>query len=148
MNPVALSIVLMIAGGAAFALQAPTNAKLATGLMSPVNAALVSFIVGGVALAILAMAQGARPDWTATRGLPAWVWTGGFYGALAVGATVYATPRIGVTTALTLAVAAQLATALAVDHFGWLGAEVRPVSAIKLLGVAVVAAGVFLVRKG
>ena len=46
MNPSLLAILVVILAGGATALQAPTNAKLATAVASPVNAAFISFAVG------------------------------------------------------------------------------------------------------
>ena len=49
---------------------------------------------------------------------------------------------------LTLIVAAQTVAALALDHFGWLGLPVRPITLVKLAGVALIVGGVLLVRRG
>ena len=46
MNPSLLAILVVILAGGATALQAPTNARLATAVASPVNAAFISFAVG------------------------------------------------------------------------------------------------------
>ena len=67
-----LALLAMILGGAATALQGPTNARLASAVGSPVNAALVSFFVGTVALALVAVTLQARPDVQAMKALPAW----------------------------------------------------------------------------
>ena len=42
-------------------------------------------------------------------------------------------------------IAGQLATAVVVDHFGLLGVERQPVTALRLVGIALLAGGVFLV---
>jgi transporter family-2 protein len=147
-NPAAVALVVMLVGGAMLSLQAPTNAFLGRAVGSPVNAALVSFVVGTLGLAVAALTLRARPDVVAARSLPWWAWLGGLYGAFLVAATAYAAPRIGLASALTVMIAAQLAAALTLDHFGLLGLPARPVDAVKIAGVALVAAGVVLVRKG
>jgi len=62
MNPSLLAMLAVVFGGAATALQAPTNAKMMGAVGSPVNAAFVSFAVGTAALGILedALLQRAR----------------------------------------------------------------------------------------
>jgi transporter family-2 protein len=138
----------MLLGGAFLALQAPTNAMLARGVGSPINAAMISFLVGSVGLIAATLLLRAKPDLAATRALPWWVWLGGLYGAVLVAATAFAAPRIGVASALTLGVAAQLVVAVGLDHFGAMGLKVRPVDLTKIAGLALVAVGVVLVRKG
>jgi transporter family-2 protein len=148
MNPAAFAVVVMLVGGGLLALQAPTNAYLGRAVGSPVNAALVSFVVGTLGLAVAAVAFRAKADLVAIRALPWWTWLGGLYGAFLVAAVAYAAPRIGVASALTVMIAAQLAVALALDHFGLMGLPARPVDLVKIAGVGLVAVGVVLVRKG
>jgi bacterial/archaeal transporter family-2 protein len=142
------AIVAMLIGGAFLALQAPTNAMLARGVGSPVNAAMISFLVGSIGLIAAALLLRARPDPAIVKGLPWWVWLGGLYGAVLVAATAFAAPRIGVASALTIGVAAQLVVAVALDHFGWMGLMVRPVDLSKIAGLILVGVGVVLVRRG
>jgi transporter family-2 protein len=146
-NQALFAAVAMLAAGAFMALQAPTNATLAQAVRSPVNAALVSFLVGSVALLVAAAALQTRPDPAAVRALPWWAWLGGAYGAVVVAAAAFATPKIGVTTTITLLVAGQFFVAVALDHFGAFGLAPRPVSLARIAGLALIGAGVFLVRR-
>ena len=147
MNQALFAAVAMLIAGAFMALQAPTNATLARAVGSPVNAALVSFLVGSAALVVAATALQVRPDAAAARALPWWAWLGGAYGAVVVAAAAFATPRIGVTSTITLLVAGQFFVAVALDHYGAFGVDPRPVSLMRLLGLALIAGGVFLVRR-
>ncbi len=147
MNPSIFAALAMLSGGAFLALQAPTNAALARSLGSPVNAALVSFAVGTAGLLLAAALLGVRPEAAGVRAAPWWAWLGGLYGAVLVAATAYAAPRLGVAPALTLVVAGQFVVAVALDHFGALGLAARPISASKLAGLGLIAAGVLLVRR-
>lgn len=142
-----LSMLAVAAAGAATALQAPLNARLATAVASPVNAALVSFAVGTVALLALALILHARPDMAAARALPWYAWVGGLCGAVFVIAATWGVPRLGVATTITLMVAGQLLLGLLLDHFGAFGAPQQPINLGKLAGVALVIAGVLLVRR-
>jgi len=147
MNPSLLAIVAVVLAGGATALQAPTNAKLATAVGSPVNAALVSFAVGTAGLALVAAALQARPDMAAVKGLPWWTWVGGLYGAVFVAAAAWGVPRLGVALTITLMVAGQLRISVVLDHFGAMGVPRQPISWGRAAGVALVVAGVVMVRR-
>ena len=142
------AMMLVTVAGAATALQAPLNARLATAVGSSVNAALVSFAVGTVALIGLALAFHVRPDMEATRALPWYAWVGGLCGVVFVIAATWGVPRLGVATTITLMVAGQLVLGLVLDHFGAFGAPRQPVNLMRGLGVALVIGGVLLVRRG
>ena len=137
---------LVTLAGAATALQAPINARLATAVGSAVNAALVSFAVGTVALIGLALVLQVRPDLAAARALPWYAWIGGLCGVIFVIAATWGVPRLGVATTITLMVAGQLLLGLVLDHFGAFGAPRQPVNLMRVVGVAMVIGGVLLVR--
>jgi transporter family-2 protein len=145
--PAFLPVLVILAAGIALAIQPPTNAALARGVGSVVVAALISFLVGTAAL----LAAWAATDRTLpalpVRGVPAWAWLGGFYGAGFVAAMAFAAPRLGLATTLTMAITSQLATAIVLDYFGLLGLKVEPVTTSRLLGAALVLAGVVLFRR-
>ncbi|MBN8551262.1 MAG: DMT family transporter [Caulobacterales bacterium] len=150
MNPNLLAFATMLIitlAGAATALQAPINARLATAVGSAVNAALVSFAVGTVALIGLALVLQVKPDLAATRALPWYAWVGGLCGVVFVIAATWGVPRLGVATTITLMVAGQLFLGLVLDHFGAFGAPRQPINLVRVLGVAMVIGGVLLVRR-
>ncbi len=147
MNPNLLAMISVVLAGGATALQAPTNAKLMGAVGSPVNAAFVSFAIGTAALGIVAMILQARPDVAAARALPWYVWIGGLYGAIFVVAAAWGVPRLGVALTITLMVAGQLLVGLVLDHFGAFGAPRHPISLGRVAGVALVLAGVLMVRR-
>jgi transporter family-2 protein len=150
--PTAASILLLavcacVVGGMLTALQAPTNAMLARPFNSPVNAAFVSFAVGTLVLLVAIVALRVRPDWSGVQALPWHAWLGGAYGAVFVVAAAFAAPRLGVASTITLMIAGQLVAGMVVDHFGGFGIAPRPINLVRLLGVALVFAGVVLVRR-
>lgn len=140
-------MLVLVIGGALAGLQAPTNARLAAVAGSPLNAAFASFLIGTLVLGAAAIAMQARPDVSAVRALPWYIWLGGAYGAVFVAAAAWGVPRLGVATVITLLVAGQLAMSIAIDHFGALGAPRHPVSPGRILGVLMVIGGVMLVRR-
>ncbi|MGR6327474.1 DMT family transporter [Sphingomonas sp. XXL09] len=141
-----LPLLAVLFAGVGIAVQAPTNAALAKTSGSVVLAALVSFLVGSVVLAVAWVAFD-RTAPAALKGGPGWAWLGGLYGAGFVAAMAYAAPRLGLATALTVAIASQLATALLLDNFGLLGLKTEPVTLPRLLGAALVIGGVVLMRR-
>jgi len=140
-------LVLAFAAGAGLPFQAGINATLADYLGSPLRASLVSFIVGTVAL--LAIVVIAARSWPATgkvSGAPWWVWVGGFFGVLYVATAAVAAPRIGAVALLTFVLAGQTVASVVIDHFGWVGFKEQALTPGRLVGLALLAAGVTLVR--
>ncbi len=144
--PYLIMFAVMLAGGAT-ALQAPLNARMATGVSGPINAAFVSFAVGTAALGIMAAIAHARPDVVAAKALPIYAWMGGLCGVVFVVAAAWSVPRLGVATTITLMVAGQLLVGLVLDHLGAFDAPRSPISLAKVAGVALVFCGVLLVRR-
>ena len=148
MNPAILVPVLLVFfAGSMIAIQAPTNAMLARAGGSPVLAALISFAVGTAALFVAWLASGNRPNAAPFASLPWYAWVGGLYGAVFVAVAAYAAPRIGLASLITIGIAGQIAMALWLDHLGALGLPREPVSLGRILGAALVIAGVILVRR-
>jgi transporter family-2 protein len=56
-------------------------------------------------------------------------------------------PRIGVAGSIITVVSGQLLVGTILDHFGWLGADVRPLDATRLIGIGIVLFGVWLTVK-
>ena len=140
-------LLLAFLAGAVLPFQFGVNAELARWMESPVRASLVSFCVG--ALALLTVTLVVVRGWPSTAKLgdaPWWVWVGGLFGAFYVLGSVVTAPRLGAATLVALILAGQAIASLVVDHFGWVGFAEHPISPGRLLGVALVAAGVALVR--
>ncbi|KDP93699.1 hypothetical protein ER13_17045 [Brevundimonas sp. EAKA] len=147
MNPSLIAILVVVLAGGATALQAPTNARLASAVASPVNAAFISFAVGTTVLGVVAALMQTRPDMAAARALPWYAWLGGVYGACFVVAAAWGVPRLGVAMTITLMVGGQLLLSLILDHFGALGVPRQPLNLGRIAGVGLVLAGVLLVRR-
>lgn len=142
-----IPILAVLLAGVGIAVQAPTNAALGRTSGSFLLAALVSFAIGTVVLLAAWLAVDRTPV-GALRGAPGWGWLGGLYGAGFVAAMAFATPRLGLATAVTLAIAAQLLTALVCDHYGLFGLKIAHINGMKIGGAVLMLAGVVLVRRG
>ena len=139
-------ILMTILAGIGVAMQPPVNGTLARS-GSVILAALVSFGVGTIILLGI-WATLDRTSHTTLKDVPWWAWTGGIYGVIFVSTSAYAAPRLGLASMLTIAIAAQLAAALVIDHFGLIRLPQTPITGMRALGVLLVLAGVVLVRKG
>jgi bacterial/archaeal transporter family-2 protein len=60
---------------------------------------------------------------------------------------VWLTPRLGVAATLVLTVAGQMAAALLLDQWGAFGLMVRPLSATRMAGAALLVVAVLLIRR-
>jgi transporter family-2 protein len=142
-----LYLLFAFAAGVVLPFQAGINAELAEWLHSPVRAAFVSFLVGTLVLLVAAMFV-TRPLPSANRlgAVPWWVWIGGALGAFYVAGSIVTAPKLGAATLIALVVAGQSLASVVVDHFGWVGFEPKPVSIGRIAGVALLGAGVVLVR--
>jgi bacterial/archaeal transporter family-2 protein len=135
------------AAGAMLPIQFGVNAQLARWVESPLRASLVSFAVGTLVLLVAALPL--LRGWPGPERLgaaPWWVWVGGALGAFYVLGSIVTAPRLGAVTLVALILAGQAAASLVIDHFGWVGFPEHAVTPGRVLGVALLAAGVVLVR--
>ncbi|HEX6638083.1 MAG TPA: DMT family transporter [Steroidobacteraceae bacterium] len=144
----ALPWVLGIVAGFGLTVQVGMNSQLRKVLQSANLAALISFLVGTLALIALLLAVRAPfPERAAFAAVPWWAWLGGLLGAFYVASSTVVAVELGATTLLGLALLGQLTTALVIDHFGWLGLPVNPLTWSRVAGVALLGVGVWLVSR-
>jgi transporter family-2 protein len=140
-----MSYVLGIVAGLGLAAQIGMNSQLRKVLHSANTAALISFLVGTFALIGLLLATRAElPSRDTLATVPLWAWFGGLFGAFYVAISTVVATELGATSLLALALLGQLATALVIDHFGWLGMPEHPITLTRLAGVALLGAGVWV----
>jgi transporter family-2 protein len=143
-----LTWILGIVAGFGLTAQVGMNSQLRKVLHSANLAALISFTVGTIALIGLIVAMRTPlPARETLASVPLWAWFGGLLGAFYVATSTIVAAELGATTLLGLALLGQLATALVVDHFGWLGLPENPITWTRVAGVALVGAGVWLVSR-
>ena len=145
-----LYILIMVLAGAAVAAQVSINAHLAAVAGGALWASNVSFAVsmvaGLVGLGIAASAgQAVAPDpavWTAPR----WIWLGGVGGAIYVLLAAVLAHRLGAAVLTAAGILGMLGTSLLIDHYGWFAMPVSRISPARVAGVALLVAGVTLIR--
>jgi bacterial/archaeal transporter family-2 protein len=139
---------LGIIAGLGLTAQVGMNAQLRKVLQSANIAALISFLVGTMALiALIVVLRAPVPERSAFAAVPIWAWFGGVLGAFYVASSTVVAVELGATTLLGLALVGQLAAALVIDHFGWLGLPVNPVTWTRVAGVVLLGAGVWLISR-
>ena len=143
-----VALLLALLAGALLPVQTGVNLQLRVALGQPIVAALVSFVVGTAGLAILVAALRAPvPLAEAWHRGAWWHWVGGLLGAVYIVAAIVLAPRLGAATLVAALVAGQMVASLLIDHYGWVGFAVHPVSALRILGAALVVGGVVLVQR-
>jgi transporter family-2 protein len=139
------AVLLTAAVGGLIALQAPINSTLGKSV-GTFQAAFVSFAIGTVLLlCIAAVARGGIAQIGEARHLSWYHLTGGLLGAAYVTTVLVSVRSLGAGGVVAATIAGQLSASVAVDHFGWLGVERDPVGVVKVAGVLLLAAGVFLI---
>ena len=139
-------LLLAVVAGSALPFQAGINARLATFVGGPIRASAISFAVGTLVLVVVALVVTRGVVSTSRVGsVPWWGWLGGAVGAGYVASTVAAAPRLGAMNLFAAVIFGQLLCSVVLDHFGVLYKE-HSLSAGRLAGVVLLAAGVVLVR--
>lgn len=138
------AVLLTAAFGGLIALQAPINSMLGKSI-GTFQAALVSFTVGTIALCGIAAVSGGLGSVAEIRTVPWHYLLGGLLGAAYVTCVLVTVRTLGAGGITAATISGQLTMSVLVDRFGWLGVEKEPVSAAKIAGIALLAAGTFLV---
>lgn len=139
---------LMVAAGVGIPLLAALNASLGQRIGSPVAAGVVLFAVAfGSALVVLVLTGGATAL-AKVPGQPPVLFLAGCLVAFYVLSITFVAPRFGLANAILFVLLGQLVSAAVIDATGLMGLAARPVSAVRLLGLAVMAVGVFLSQRG
>ena len=147
MSPTTLFILLAVLAGISVPTQAGINAQLSIWTKSPVLASTISFAVGTLTLVIYALSTRIPlPLLASASNHPWWIWVGGMLGAFFVTATIILVSKLGATTMVALILAGQLVASLLLDHFGWLGYPLHPISLGRVAGVLLLCGGVWLIK--
>jgi transporter family-2 protein len=145
-----VSVVLMLIAGAGTAAQIAINAHLRAVSGSALWAANITFAVSMLAglvatAAVFPFAPVGLPNPALWRA-PSWVWLGGLGGAVYVLLAIVLAARLGALLLAAAGIVGQLGASLLIDHYGWFGMPVQPATPTRLIGVALLAAGVVLIR--
>jgi bacterial/archaeal transporter family-2 protein len=139
---------LAMMAGISIVIQQALNANLRGALHSAAWSGFVSYAVGLACMGLLALAfRDPIPPASLMAKVPWWAWSGGMFGAIFIGLSIFLVPQVGAATFLALLVTGQMLGSVTFDHFGWLGLTQRSVDAPRLIGVALLVGGVVLIRR-
>jgi bacterial/archaeal transporter family-2 protein len=139
-----VAVLAMAAVGGLIALQPAVNAGLgrATGNLA---ATLVSFAIGTMLLAILVTVSGKAGGLTNTFSVEWYYLLGGVLGAAYVFTALVTVSSIGAGGVAAATITGQLVASIVLDRLGVLGLEETPITIERLVGVALLLAGTYLV---
>jgi transporter family-2 protein len=134
-----------IAVGGLIALQAPINSMLGKSV-GTFAAASISFLIGTVVLVtITLLAGGGFGQVGEARELSLHYLAGGLLGAAYVTTVLVTVRTLGAGAVTAATIAGQLTTSVLIDRLGVLGLDERGLTAERLIGIALLAAGTFLI---
>jgi transporter family-2 protein len=142
----AVSLGIALLAGAAIPFQAASNAMIGRALGHPLWATVASLTVSMLmVLPVLLALRVPAPNLAAALQGPAWGWLGGVAGVIYVTAALMLTPRLGAGTFIVAVIAGQVIVSMLIDHYGWMGLPVRPVTWLRLAGLVLILGGMMMV---
>jgi transporter family-2 protein len=136
-----------ILAGACAGIQGGVNAQLTKHwAKNAVLAAAISFLVGTIALWGVCLVLDI-PVPGLTDKILWWHWTGGLLGAYFVYSLIYLSPCVGACMVVSLILVGQILAAVILDHFGLVGYEVRSITGVRLVGIALLGIGATLIHR-
>jgi len=142
MPTIIVVVIVGLLGGIAVGLQAPLSSMISQRIGIMESAFIVH--LGGTLAAFIFLVIVGGGHLSSWQTVPWYALGAGVLGLILVGAVSYTIPRLGIATTVTLIVTGQLAVGAMLDHFGLLGAAVRPLEPSHLIGLGVVFVGIWL----
>ena len=140
-----LAVILTAAAGGLIAMQAPINSGLGKAIGS-LPAASFSFAIGLVALVGITLVSGEGFGRLGEIGGLSWYYLiGGLLGAVYVTTVLITVRTLGAGGVTAATIAGQLTLSVVLDQLGILGLAQREITPARVVGVALLAAGVVLV---
>lgn len=140
---------LMLATGLGIPVMAALSATLGAKYGSSAFAASILFLVAlSISVVFLFSVEGGLKTFPKTP-LPFYFYLGGVFVAFYVLSITWVAPQFGVGNAVAFVLLGQLISMAVIDQFGLLGAPINTITLQRLVGLALMAVGVFLaVRRG
>jgi transporter family-2 protein len=137
---------VMLVVGMGIPVTAALNATLGTHIGSPVAASTILFAVGFLATAIVLAFVGLPPTHILSAA-PWWSYAAALGVVFYVLSVTWSAPRIGVGNAIFFVLLGQLIAAAIIDHFALFGAARTTLTVQRVIGLLVMAIGVYLAKK-
>jgi bacterial/archaeal transporter family-2 protein len=141
-----LAVLATVAAGGLAAAQAPANNIIST-KVGDLGAVTVNFVSGSLFVLLLAYAFAGGIDVAEGEPSPAWYYwiLGGVGGVFIVLAGLVAIRELGAGGVSAAIIAGQLGLSVVLDRLGLLGLDERAITWEKVLGIALLGLGVFLI---
>ena len=136
---------LTIAASALVAAQAPINSHLGKAI-GTFQAAFISFAIGTLALVVVVSFAGGFGQ-IHLASVPWYYLTGGLLGVVFVSTLLVTVRTLGASGILAAGLVGQLTASVIIDKYGLLGLERTAISTSRVIGLALVAAGAWLVTR-
>ena len=142
-----LMLFLSVIAGILGAMQSPTNASMA-GVIGSWEGTFVSFVVGTVALIpVTLVANKGKIRSVRGSGVKPWMIIGGLYGVGGIFLSLYTVSKLGTALQVACGMIGQLSSGLILDTFGLIQTTKVKINVLRILGIALIIAGVILVQK-
>jgi bacterial/archaeal transporter family-2 protein len=143
----ALTILLAVIAGVAGSVQVAVMSKLGDRVGVFGALAWATGLTAVLALALLLVARQSLTPFVEAARQPVWLWSGAIMSLIIVLAITVAGSRIGVIATVSVLLVGQFAAGAVIDQYGLLGADRVPVNWLRILGIALLAAGAALTLK-
>ena len=138
---------IMLLAGVGIPILAALNAGLGLRIGSAPAASVIALSVAMSAALVTTLATGTVPRGIEWSGIAPHFYLGGLFMAFYLLSITFIAPKFGVGNAVFFVLLGQIASAAAIDHFGLFGADRASIGGMRILGIALMAVGVFLARK-
>ena len=141
------AVVIGLAAGCLLAMQSSVNGFLGQNVEHPMQASFISFLTGTTIILIINFFTRSFPPRFTTdpTSLPWWAWIGGAIGVVMVTSSLIIVPRVGSLPWFAALMTGQTVMAIVLDHFGLLGNPRSAASPLRLVGAALLIAGVLVI---
>lgn len=143
MSGTTFAVVLSLVAGIAGAAQASVSGEFGRRI-GVIEATAFAASLGAIIVVTIALATGRGPGVVEGFRQAPWLWLTGPFGALIVLTLTFAPPRLGAFATIALLISGQLVVGAMIDAFGLLGSDRIPLTASRLAGLALLAAGAAL----
>jgi transporter family-2 protein len=140
-----LVILIGLLGGAAVGLQSPIAGAMGQ-RVGGIAGSLIIHVSGAIFSGLYLLLRGGEKirEWTT---LPWYMLCGGIFGLILYLTINVTLPRLGSTMMIMLIIVGELLVGVIVDQFGLLGVVTRQIDLSRVIGIAVLAIGAYLIAK-
>jgi transporter family-2 protein len=143
-----LLLLAALAAGTANPFQSGTNAELNKQLGTPMWATILVYCSGLAGLLLLqALVRQPLPGTAKMATVPWWAWLGGLVSIISTVVAVMTAQKLGSGVFTGLSITASLVTSVLLDHYGLIGFKQHTASPLRMVGCAIMVAGLWIVAR-